>query len=99
MHEPVNFDDLDHRLGIVEVVSVPCTTVATRCMRWSSGEADIRPHFVEVGIDAAKRRETHQSSTSIRFHISSVSENPDTPVRLAFRVERPGERLAEKVAL
>lgn len=54
---------------------------------------------MEVGIGAALRCEAHQPRTPIRLHVRSVSENPDTPMGFALRVERPSKWRAEKMIL
>lgn len=93
MHETVDLDDLYHRPRVVEIMSIPGPTVPAGRMSGPCGEAEIRAHLVEVGIDASERCKAHQSRTPICRHFRPVRQDTDAAVRLALGVEWPSERL------
>ena len=89
MVETVNLDDFGHHLGLVEVVPIPETPVSTRRSYWSLSGLDIAPDLVEIRVDAAERRQSHQPGTPLDGHRRAICSQIDNPARLGLRMIGP----------
>jgi hypothetical protein len=97
--EAVRPDDLSHRFGVVEIVTIPGASVVAWGVARSRGEADVAAHLVEILIHAPSRCETHQSRTAVRCHPRSISQNADLPVWFGIGVEGPFVRRVDRKPL
>lgn len=98
MAAAIDFDDFYHGFGIVEIVAISRSAITAWRARDVRG-IEIAAHFVKVGTHRTQCCKPHQPGTMAARHRGAIRQDPNLPMRLRFRVKRPGERCRNRLTV